>query len=186
MDLTYWLRKSPQPVTVMADDKRIDVVRNGRGWRDLTATIKAIDPAKLTCLDDKGTVIRSVVLESEDDKPSAAPASPEMSDLQLFAKLLAEGYQHGMRANQPIIDSAMQFVERQAGRVISLEREVERLRQINHKQAMQIAELTSQPAPTEEGGLIGSLVAGVLQAQQQQAQTTPANGITQLKGGVKK
>lgn len=182
MNLTYWLRKTPQPVSILAmtdsGEKKIEVPRNARAWKDLTATIKAMEPSKLTCLDGQGNVIRSVVLESEDDKPSA---SPEMSDLQLFAKLLAEGYEHGMKANQPIIDSAMQFVERQGVRLAKAEGEIERLRAHIHKQNIQIAELSAAPAPAADDSIMGALVAGALQQQS----LTPA-AVTSIKGGAKK
>jgi soluble cytochrome b562 len=171
--LIYWLRKTPQPVTVLADDQRIEVPRNGRAWRDLTATIQALDPSKLTCLDAQGKVIRSKVLESEEDKPAA---SPEMTDLQLFAKLLAEGYQHGMRANQPIIDNAMQFVERQGVRLAKAEAEIERLRGLANKQHLEIARLSNMPAPSDDGGIMGAIVAGALQSQAQAAANGGGNG----------
>ena len=179
MNITYWLRKTPRPVAVMADEKRIEVPNNSRAWKDLTATIKAMEPSKLTCLDGQGNVIRSVVLESDEDKPSA---SPEMSDLQLFAKLLAEGYEHGMKANQPIIDSAMQFVERQGVRLAKAETEIERLRAHIHKQNIQIAELANVAAPSEDGGILGALVQGAIQS----GVLTPPAQVTQIKGGVKK
>ncbi len=186
MNLTYWLRKSPQPATILADDKRIDVPQNGRAWRDLTATIQALEPTKLVALDKKGDVIRSVILESEsgDEKSSA---SPEMSDLQLFAKLLAEGYQHGMKVSQPVIDSSMAFVERLSQRLAKTESEVERLRAHIHRQNMQIAELSNQPPPAaDDGGLVGALMTGVLQGQQLQQQNANAAAVTPIKGGTKK
>lgn len=188
MNLMYWLRKSPQPCVVLADDKRIDVPQNGRAWRDLTATITALDPSKLTCLDKKGDVIRSVVLENEGDDKAPA-ASPEMSDLQLFAKLLAEGYQHGMKANQPIIDSAMQFVERQGASLAKKDTEIERLRAVIHKQNLQIAELSSAPAPVmDDGGIMGAMLAGALQSQGlPPSAAAPGSGVTPInKGGAKK
>jgi hypothetical protein len=178
VNLNYWLRKTPKPVSILADDKRIEVPNNARAWKDLTATIKAMEPNKLTCLDGQGNVIRSIVLESEDDKPAA---SPEMSDLQLFAKLLAEGYEHGMKANQPIINSAMEFVERQGVRLAKAESEIERLRAHIHKQTMQIAELSMQPAPQGDESIMGAIVAGALQGQQLAAAgagTTPVTQIT--------
>lgn len=163
MNLTNWLRKTPQPATVLADDKPITVPKNARAYRDLTATIKSLEPSKLTCLDAQGNVIRSIVLETEDDKP--APASAEMSDLQLFAKLLAEGYEHGRQANQPLVDSAMQFVERQGVRLAKAESEIERLRAHIHKLNLQIAELSSTPAPAGDDSIMGAIVAGALQSQ---------------------
>lgn len=183
MNVTYWLRKTPQPVTVLADDKRIEVPRNGRSWRDLTATIKSLEPSKLTCLDGQGNVIRSIVLESEDEKP--APASAEMSDLQLFAKLLAEGYEKGMTANQPIIDNAMQFVERQGQRLMKSEAEIERLRTHIHKLNLQIAELSAIPAEasSDSESLMGAIVAGAM--QHHVAGNTPALVSPINKGGKK-
>jgi hypothetical protein len=165
----------------MADDKRIEVPNNSRAWKDLTETIKAMEPAKLTCLDAKGNVIRSVVLESEDDKPPSAP--PQQSDLQLFAKLLAEGYEHGMKANQPLIDSAMVFVERQGVRLARAESEIERLRAHIHRQNLQIAQLSSAPAADDDGGIMGALMAGALQGQQN---PPPPAAVSQIKGAVKK
>lgn len=183
MNITYWLRKTPQPVAVLADDKRIEVPKNARAYKDLTATIKAMEPSKLTCLDGAGNVIRSVVLEAEEDKP--ANATPEMSDLQLFAKLLAEGYEHGRKANQPIIDSAMQFVERQGQRLAKAESEIERLRAHIFKLNGQISELSSAPAPAADDSIMGAMLAGALQSQMPSA---PAAGaVTALKnGGMKK
>jgi hypothetical protein len=172
MNLQYWLRKTPQPSAVLADEKRIEVPKNARAWRDLTATIKSLEPSKLTALDGQGNVIRSVVLESDDDK---APVSPEMSDLQLFAKLLAEAYEKGSKSNQPVIDSAMQFVERQSERLTAAEKECDRLRGVVHKQAMQIAELRQPPADGE-GTIVDAMLAGALQAQALNSGANGANG----------
>lgn len=165
MNLSNWLRKTPAPVAVLADDKRIEVGKNVRAIRDLVQTINAMEPSKLTCLDASGNVIRSIVLEGDDDKADSSPATPEQSDLQLFAKLLAEGYEHGRKANQPIIDSAMQFVERQSVRLAKAEAEIDRLRGVIHKQHLQIADLTAQPVvePAGDDSILGTLVAGIAQ-----------------------
>jgi hypothetical protein len=64
MNLTNWLRKTPQPVAVLADDKRIEVGKNVRAYRDLVATIKSLEPSKVTCLDASGNILRSTVLLS--------------------------------------------------------------------------------------------------------------------------
>ena len=183
MNLTNWLRKTPQPVAVMADDKRIEVPKNVRAYRDLTQTIKAMEPSKLTCLDANGNVIRSIVLDGGDDERPAANASAEMSDLQLFAKLLAEGYEHGRKANQPIIDSAMQFVERQSVRLAKAEAEIERLRAHNHKLNLQILELSNiAPESSGDDSIMGALVQGALQAGAlRQNEVSPINKV-----GVKK
>lgn len=182
--LIYWLRKTPQPVAVLADSQRIEVSRNGRGWKDLTATIKALEPSKVSCLDGQGNVLRTTVLESDEEKP--AP-SAEMSDLQLFAKLLAEGYEHGRKANQPIIDSAMEFVERQGVRLSKAEAEIERLRAHIQKLNLEIMRLSNAPAaPADDNSLLGTIVAGALQAQAQQAAGAPTLSAVPAPKGAKK
>ena len=181
-NLTNWLRKTPQPVVVVADDKRIEVPKNHRAYRDLTQTIKAMEPSKLTCLNAAGDVIRSISLDSDDEKTTSASASPEMSDLQLFAKLLAEGYEHGRKANQPIIDSAMQFVERQSVRLQKAESEIERLRAHIHKLNLQIGELSLLPEAPSGGddSIMGSIVAGVLQGAQATQAKPPQQQVTPI------
>lgn len=181
MNLRSWLKKTPRPVFVLADEKRIDVPNNHRAINDLVATIEALEPAKVTCLDKDGNVIRSMSLESEDDR-SVAPATPEQSDLQLFARLLAEGYEHGRKANQPIIDSAMQFVERQGVRLAKAEAEIERLRAHIHKQNLSIAEMSVAPEPAADGTIMDALVQGAIQAGVLQQQPKPP---TPIKSGVK-
>ena len=177
VNLANWLRKTPQPVAVMADDKRIEVGKNVRAIRDLTETIKSLEPSKISCLDASGNVTRALSLENDsDDKEAAAPTTPEQSDLQLFAKLLAEGYEHGRKANQPIIDSAMQFVERQSVRLAKAEAEIDRLRNIIHKQHLQIAEMNAVPiveAPAADDSIMGAVLAGVMQGATGGQQVTP-------------
>lgn len=183
VNLSNWLRKTPTPVAVLADDKRIEVGKNVRAIRDLVETIKAMEPSKLTCLDKDGNVIRSIALDSDDDKTPAVATTPEQSDLQLFAKLLAEGYEHGRKANQPIIDSAMQFVERQSQRLAKAESEIERLRAHIHKLNLQIGELSLIPAaePAADDSIMGAMLAGVMQGAANQ-RVTP---ITQPTGAKK-
>jgi hypothetical protein len=157
-NLTYWLRKTPQPSTVLVDDKPVAVPKNARAWKDLTKTIESLDGTKLVCLDAKGEIIRSTLLEGDEgDKPQP---SPEMSDLQLFAKLLAEAYDRGASKMQPIVDSAMAFVERGGQRLAKAEADNERLRAHLHKLNIQIAQLNNQPEPAEES-ILTTIVAGM-------------------------
>lgn len=178
MNLRHWLKKTPRPVAVLADSQRIDVPNNHRAINDLIATIQALDPSKLTCLDAEGKVIRSIRLDEDEDKPVVAPASPEMTDLQFFAQLLAEGYDRGARSNQPLVDRAMDFVERNSARLAAAEREIERLRAHNNTLHKQILEMSIVPAPapaSADEGIVGSLIAGVMQGQLAKMQQQPAS-----------
>jgi hypothetical protein len=182
-NLSHWLRKAPQPVALLADGQRIEVPKNARAWRDLLATIDSLEPSKLTALDGQGNVLRSIVIESDEAQPSAA--SEDMTTLQLFAKLIAEGYQHGMKANQPLVDSAMGFVEKQAQASQKKDVEIERLRALIHKQNLQIIELTG--APSADGGddsILGTMLAAVAQAGA--AGAGPLANLSTIKPAVKK
>lgn len=195
MKISHWLRKTPRPVAVLADEQRIDIPNNRRAFQDLEKTLEALDPNKLTALNAQGDVIRSIVLDTgADDK--GPPPSQEMSDLQYFGKLLAEGYEHGRKANQPIIDSAMDFVERQSQRLAKAEAEIERLRAHIHKQHMQLLEISQQPAiaANDEGGILQAMLAGAIQSGALQnvlsgIPTPPPSGgnpVSQIKPGVTK
>lgn len=186
-NLAHWLRKAPQPVALLADAQRIEVPKSARAWRDLVATIASLEPTKLTALDGQGNVLRSIVLESDDATAQPSAASNEMSDLQLFAKLLAEGYQHGMKANQPLVDSAMGFVEKQAQASQKKDTEIERLRALVHKQQLQIIELTGTPAADGDDSILGTMLAAVAQAGA--AGAGPLANLSQIKpsgAGAKK
>lgn len=191
LNLTHWLKKTPQPVTVLADDKRIPVPKNVRAYRDLTQTIKALEPQKLSCLDKDDQVIRSIVLESESDNDEVvAPATPEQSDLQLFARLLSEAYDKGSKTNQPLVDRAMEFVERNSQRLAKAEAEIDRLRNVIHKLNLQIADLSAQTVPESgeagDGGILGAMVQGVLAAQAgADKPPTPVTPINKPTSGAK-
>lgn len=179
-NLSHWLRKAPQPVALLADAHRIEVPKSSRAWRDLVATIESLEPTKLTALDGQGNVLRSIVLETEEAQPSAA--SDDMTTLQMFAKLIAEGYQHGMKANQPLVDSAMGFVEKQAQASAKKDSEIERLRSLVNKQQLQIIELTGAPAGDGEDSILGTMLAAVAQA----GAAGPLANLSQIKPGAAK
>lgn len=185
-NLHHWLKKTPQPVTVVADDKRISVPRNARAYRDLTQTILALEPSKLSCLDKDDQVIRSIVLENE-EVPPPAPVTQEQSDLQLFARLLSEAYDKGSRSNQPLVDRAMEFVERNSERLARADAENDRLRGVINKLNLRIAELSAQTMPdsAEGGGIVEAMMQGVLAAQQGAPVVSPVTPIAKPTAGKK-
>lgn len=162
-NLNQWLRKTPQPAAVLADDRRVEVPKHGRSWKELTTTIEAMSPDKLVCLDGQGDVIRSVVLDNDG---SSSSTSPEISDVQAFAKLIAEAYEKGTKQAQPIIDSAMQFTERLSARLARAEAEIERLRLQNSKLTGQLIEASTAGGEDESSAL--DILAGAIAAHQQQ------------------
>ncbi len=169
LNIDYWLRKRPRPAVVLADDNRIEVQNNERGWKDLTTTVKSMEPSRLTALDKAGNVIRSVVLDAEDEKSSTTTLSKsERSDLQMLASLVSEAYEKSGKMHQPVLDSAMRFVETQSIRLLKAEAEIDRLRGLVHKLNLQLAEKEPPQlvAAEGEGGVVNALVSGFLSAQQ--------------------
>jgi hypothetical protein len=183
-NLNRWLRKTPQPVAVMADDKRVEVPKHGRGWRDLTQTIEAMEPNKLTAVDGQGNVIRSINMET--DEKGDASVNPEMSDVQLFAKLISEAYDKGSKVNEPLIAQIMLVLDRQSASLAKANGDNERLRLESHKLRAQILELSAQlnaPVESDEGSIIGAIAAAAMQGQ---SDAIANSGATPIKQGAKK
>lgn len=161
-NVQQWLRKTPRPATIVADDKPIAVPTGGRAWKELATTLEAINPTKLIAMDAAGTIIRSIMVEGsdEDDKHS----SPEMSDVQLFAKLISEAYDKGNKMNQPLLDNCLNMIDRQAQTIQKQSSEIDKLRFTIHKMQAEILELTAQPGD-EDGGVLGALAQGMAMAE---------------------
>jgi hypothetical protein len=171
MKLDAWLRKTPQPVAILADDKRIEVA--GLRWKDLAQTIEALAPSKVTCLNAAGGVIRAQEMSSAEEDAKSAPA--ETSHV-VFARLIAEAYQRGATANQPILDNAMNMIASQATTISRNDREIDRLRAHILKLQGQILELQHAPEGDGEGGIMAAVAQGLLAAQNEQAAgATPIN-----------
>ncbi len=180
MNLDHFLRKRPQPVAVLADGQRVEANGGGRQWRDLVKTIVALNPRKLSAIDAKGNILRTVDLGTDDledddeDKETTPVVSGEAAQLALFARLLADAYKQGSGQAQPLVQTAMDMVGLLSTRLSKAESEIERLRAVNVTQALKIGELSMMPAEVDEGGgVVGALLQGVLQGQQQQARIKP-------------
>ena len=177
-ELSKWLRRTPQPVIVVADTKRIDVGTKGGKWGEIARTIESIGATKLECLDGAGNIIRAKTLSDgaeEDEKKTEL-----QSDLHALSKIIAEAYEKGTKAPAQLLESAMTFIERQGNRLVAQDREIERLRAINGKLSAEILALKALPGEEgDESGIMGALMQGVLQASQS-AEPTPPNG---KKGG---
>lgn len=162
--LNHWLRKTPQPVAVLADDKRVEVPKHGRSWSDLTKTLQALEPSKLIALNGQGEVIRSTVLDDDDDDSEKVVVTPEMSDTQLYAKLIAEAYEKGATTYAPLLKAAMEFVERQGVRLAKTETELEAARRELAALRAENAALRAVPGGGDEGisGILGPIVASAI------------------------
>jgi len=171
MNLSAWLRKTPQPHFVRLDgDKKIEVPHGkGSKWRDVIRTIEALGGSKVEALDAQGSIIRATQLdEDEPEKKGETPLAVCETcggSLNHFASLLADGYEKGAKGGEPLLMRAMEFIERQAQRLSAADREIDKLRAINARQTAEIMMLKNAPAgASDEGGVMQAMLAGVLQA----------------------
>jgi len=179
MNIGQWLRKSPQPSVIEADGQKIEVGNKGGKWRDMVLTLESMGATRIVAMDNHGSVLRAVTLEEE--HVSASGKKEDESELQTFARLLAEGYEKGAKVQQPLLDNAMSFIERQSVRLAAAEREVERLRTVIQKLQGDLIQLKALPPTEGSNDMMQAVLAGFLQAQSQQ----PA-AVEAAKNGVKK
>lgn len=164
--LSKWLRKTPQPATIVIDDgKRLDV--GNRKWTEVARSIEAIGANKLTAVDGQGNIIRAIVIDDSESDDGGGGKSELQGDLQALSKIVADAYEKGTQAPAKLLDAAMTFIERQGQRLVAQDREIERLRLINARQAAEIMQLKSIPVSEgdEDGGIMGALMQGVMQGQ---------------------
>lgn len=175
--IAQFLRKSPRPVKIMADDRTIPVPTGGRVWPSIYNTIVVVKPSKLQAIDAEGNIIRALDLEMEQDDESGDDKSPEMSDLQFFGKLLDGAYDKAGTHHAKIIAEAMKFIEQQSGRLIAADKEIDRLRVENAKLRRELAEIVAGPQEGEApGGFMGAIISGALASPAGQALVAQAIG----------
>ncbi len=158
-NLNNWLRKTPQPVVILCDDKRVDVPKNGRQWRDLANTIASLDPSQLTLLDAKDTVIRSM-LRREPDADADDTAESSAVTRNSTATLLSNAYDKAYDKAAPLIENSLGYVDRLSARLVHAEMEIDVLRRNNATLQLQINELTLLGQQEEGGGILAQLLAG--------------------------
>jgi len=174
-----FLRRIPQPAYVVADGQKLLVPTTGNRWRELGQSIAAIEPNKLVAHSADGTALRAITLETGDSEPKASGAETD-SELQTFAKLLSDAYERASKSQQPIIDSAMQFIERLSKRLADTEAELASVRRAYARmiedQAHERAEaIEASAGASGEAGILDQALAAVAQgALQAQAHQQPA------------
>jgi len=182
--LRSWLMRQPRPTYLVADEQRIDVPNIPRPWPQILETLLAMKPTKIVLHAQAGAIIRARDCEwSEDGSEESTPAAEGKgkSDLQVFAALLADAYDKGSKSYSPLLDSCMQFLERQGQMLAIKDKEIAQLRAHNTKLQAELLAATVAPTENEEVGVMGILAAGLQahaaeQALQQQTAPAPQNG----------
>jgi len=177
-----FLRRIPQPAYVVADGQKLLVPTTGNRWRELGASIAALEPSKLVAHDKDGTALRAITLYESDSDSKASGAELDSSDpLVSFAKLLAQGYEKSSTQYAPLLDSAMNMIARLSERLAHTEAELDRQRKayarLLEEIARERADAITASAQSGEGDVmtdaISAIASGVL-ARQQEQQRAPA------------
>src|SRR5574342_424013 len=180
--LKTFLRKSPHPVAIDVDGKRVDVPQNGRWLKEVIGTIKALNGCKILALGADGAVLRAFELQDAEDRPTSATGDEEGdTSIITFARLIADAHDKGGKNAEPLLRAAMEFVTHQKDQLLTQGREIERLRAANTRMQAEILRLTSLPQGDGEGepDLITAVLTGLAQAQAQKAGLpAPVNGAS--------
>lgn len=189
LNLGAWLRKTPQPHIVVADEKRIHVGNKGGKWRDMVRTIESLKATEISCLDSAGNIIRATTIDDGDDdeKPAAPPVKMHGGcptcgvNLATFAGLLAEAYEKGSNAQRDayrtIFEENTKLVRLLADRLSRLEVMWQGALHNQAELVEQVAEANANAAAAaaaDDGGIGGALIAGMLQGQQAAVPAVPA------------
>jgi len=185
--LSAWLRRVPHPAWIMADNQKVLVPTQGNRWKELHNTITALEPLQVVAYAADGGAIRALQLRNDSGEETGATAdsggSKGDTELETFARLLADAYGKAANAQQPIIDSAMQFIERLSKRLADTEGELQKVRhhyaRLLEDVAHERAETIALSAGQQEGSMIeqavGALVTGAVQGQA--ARLASKNGV---------
>jgi len=130
MNLRGWLRRKPEPVSLMCDTRVVRVADGPRKWAETEASVVALDPATVQALDGTGAVLRVCELredgEVETSKEDAAKsiAKEEDRDVKLMRIVLEatdRGAQRHSEAYRLSFDHLVQLVQILATRLGGLE-----------------------------------------------------------------
>lgn len=186
-NLIKWLKKMPQPVAVVVDDRRIEVPRVHSPWKELAQSILALDPEKIVALNANGEILRAVEYDDETD-PATPAQSSALPDLQVFAKLLADAYERGSsaqaKAYASIFEENTKLVRLLADRLGALEMAWQRALQSHARLVTEVAEANARAAEAEaaaaagggDDSILGALAAGIASAQGLPTQAQPNGG----------
>ena len=183
--VSKWLRRTPQPVTILVDGaRRIPVGNRGGKWQEHVRTIAAMNPTKLECLDQHNNLIRAMLVDDDEDSEAPTekkPAAPQGCcpscgvSLNGFAGLLADAYERGSNAQraayQSIFEENTKLIQLLAERLGSIEVAWQRGLHAQAKLITEAATAEARAAQAEldaqegDGGMLQALASGFMQAQ---------------------
>lgn len=175
MDIKWWLRKNPQPVTLLCDGKKVALASGPRKWADTVETIRAMGATRLEALSADGTVLRVVELdanevdaqaEEEPEQKAALANVSKLTELAQLAQILGDISDRSARRHEAAY--AMAFKEFAGMNAAVLERlssmEQAWISSLNtiSELKMQLADAIAEAKGDNDNSMMGSIVAAAM------------------------
>lgn len=99
--LRSWMRRTPQPVRIVADGKTIEIGQGPKKWADAEETVFSLGATRIEAIGANGSVLRAATFDAGDDsdpttaEPSKGPTLAgvklgELGDLGQLALILSQ------------------------------------------------------------------------------------------------
>jgi hypothetical protein len=163
MNLRSWLRREPQPDSILADDQRIEIPDSPRKWAELTETITALAPQKIVALGPKGQTLRAFILDENavlDDAEKPGKPTALQSDLVAVAKLLADAHRAGADTMRSAMEEHTKLVRLLADRLGAIEVAWQKSLRSHAQLIMDVAQARAENAG--EDAILSSLIPAVM------------------------
>ena len=158
-------------------ETRVDAPASDRGWAEVAESIEQLNPQRVECRSGDGKLLRAKPFsyffpeanEASAEPPAFVPTTPEQASLQQFATLLAQAH------SSPVMQHALELIDRQAAQCTRLEADNARLRELVAKLRAELAQANAELATPPAGGgddLVGGIMQGIAAASQA-AEVTP-------------
>jgi len=183
--LRAWLLLQPRPTKVVVVDANADrhelEIKTGATWKSVAESLIAMAPDKLEAYDGAKLVRAKIAAElagdADEEEDELVVADPESQRLIVFARLIAEAYQH---ANHEAFETLARIADSQAARAQALEgalRSTEQVMMKNFEDAV-VARARAEGIDGQDGDMLGTLVRGMVKTAVDK-DAKPSNGGVQ-------
>lgn len=178
MNLQSWLRRKPQPHTVVCGEQRIAIGLGRRRWADAIAAIWSTTAPQIVAVDSKNCVLRVCERSDIDDAPETEEESEvteQQKELAQIAQIVADAYstahEHARETSARGYELLARFAELSFSRLAAIERAYAQLLNA-HAKAIDTETGGDGALDGAMAGVIGRAIAGGIGA------TKPDSGAT--------
>lgn len=167
------LIQHPRPLMIrcyIGDDATDIDVPADVNWSRMAETVDSLDPDRIECWSDNGTLIRGMkrpemrARQGGVAMPASLHADPHAAMVMLFANLLHRAYEH---STQVAFDKVAEIVQYQGSNNEKLTGDLTALRQENDELRQQVAEMVAASGGADEGGGVDGIVSAFMNGMSQ-------------------